>query len=138
MLEIVNQQQLAPIYQELPNRLCERVAPALLDAKAFSDCGGHPARIGGRCERHEGDAVDKGVLEAGRDLERQSRFPNAARPGESDQPDVVPKQQRSDRRCFSLPTDHWREGVGQLACAYVFWQRQGCAGGRARCEVIER
>ena len=75
----------------------ERHVRGLADARGVRDRGRHKGGVPQRRQRDEHDRIGKRVAQACRDLHRQARLADAARPGQRQQADLWLPQQIGDR-----------------------------------------
>src|SRR5216683_1848435 len=71
--------------QEYPYLLGKRGVGRLVNAERLGDRTGNKRRVTDRCQRYEGDAIDKIRSDILDKLKRESRLSNTGRSGQSEQ-----------------------------------------------------
>ena len=119
LLEVVEDQQHPAATDAIRDRLHGAVPQLLLQAEGLADRAGHELRIRDRRQRHEGDAVGKGVGSREGRLDREARLARAAGAGQGQQP--RPVQQLADALDLRLAADE----AGQLGGQDLEARRDG-------------
>src|SRR5947209_2558469 len=98
--------------QEYPYLLGKRGVGRLVNAERLGDRAGNKRRITDRCERYEGDAIDKIRSDILDKLKCESRLTDTGRSGQGEQARAGAAQQLKRVGTFSLSPNQsgWRNG----------------------------
>ncbi len=124
MLAVVQDQEHFPPVQRIGQTRHNRAGVIVPDAERAGDLRQHERRLAERRERDKGGSVRISTAHAVADLQREPRLAHAARPGERQQPDLRPMEEREDRLHHRRPPDERCRREGQSCrgaeCAIVW------------------
>ena len=124
VLGVVEQQQRALRGERVGERLLERDSRTFAHVERLRDRVERERRIAKRRERDPPDAVGQVLGQLGRGLERQTRLPGAAGPGERQQPDALVAQQADDLLQLARAAEERRRRHGQVRLPQALQRRE--------------
>jgi hypothetical protein len=110
VLEIFQHQQRTVSGKPRLKALTERSFALITKPERAGKSGDDVRWILNRRERHNPNATLKERPQHSGDLQREARLANTTRPGECQQMDVRPLQERRNLRHVALASDEWRWG----------------------------